>query len=250
MKLYVAGPMRGLPLYNFPLFDDATAHLRSLNYEVINPAEIDRELGFDPETGTDEDFEKLGGIEAAMSRDFAAILDCDGIALLPGWERSTGARAEVFIAQTTGRRVFKFIPHLLSPLLPLTDTGVTLPAAPADDGEVRITSATGGQKGKKLAQVSSLDPVALRTVAEVSGFGATKYAPHNFLKGYAWSLSFDACLRHLMAFWEGENTDEESGLPHLGHAAWHCMALISFLQRDIGTDDRFVQPTTNPEESA
>lgn len=108
--------------------------------------------------------------------------------------------------------------------------------------EVRFVSETGGEKGQKLAQLSSLDPKALLVLAEVSGFGAQKYAPHNFLKGYDWSLSFDAGQRHLLAFWAGEDNDPESGLPHLGHAAWHCLAMLSFLERGLGTDDRFIQP--------
>jgi hypothetical protein len=109
--------------------------------------------------------------------------------------------------------------------------------------EVRITSDTGGQKGKKLAQLSTLDPKALLVLAEVSGWGASKYSAHNFLRGYDWDLSFDACQRHLLAFWTGEDNDPESGMPHLAHAAWHCLAMLAFLERDIGTDTRFDAPS-------
>lgn len=107
--------------------------------------------------------------------------------------------------------------------------------------EIRITSETGGEKGQKLAQLGSLDPQALLTLAEVSGFGAQKYDRYNFLKGYDWSLSFDAAQRHLLQFWAGEDNDPESGLPHAAHAAWHCLAMLAFLQRELGTDDRFKQ---------
>lgn len=121
-----------------------------------------------------------------------------------------------------------------------------------DRNETIVTSATGGQKGKKLAQLSTLDPRALVALAEVSGLGAEKYAPHNFLKGYAWSLSFDAAQRHLLAFWAGENNDPESQQLHLAHAAWHCLTMLSFVDRGIGTDDRppaegaFVVPVEEP----
>jgi hypothetical protein len=108
--------------------------------------------------------------------------------------------------------------------------------------EVMVTSPTGGRKGRKLAQVSTLDPRSLLVLAEVSGWGAGKYSPHNFLRGYDWSLAFDAALRHLLAFWSGEDDDPESGLPHLGHAAWHCLALLSFGDRELGCDDRFDTP--------
>lgn len=111
------------------------------------------------------------------------------------------------------------------------------------DEEVRVTSETGGQKGKKRAQLGALDPRALRVVAEVAGYGTEKYARYNYLKGYDWSLSFDALERHLLAFWAGEDNDPESGLPHLGHAAWHCLAMLAFQQRGVGTDDRPTAPT-------
>lgn len=107
------------------------------------------------------------------------------------------------------------------------------------DEEVRVIDPkTGGEKGRKLAQLGALDPQAIMRVAEVAGFGAEKYARYNFAKGYDWSLSYDALQRHLHAFWGGEDVDRESLLPHLAHAAWHCLALLTFLQRGRGTDDR------------
>jgi hypothetical protein len=105
--------------------------------------------------------------------------------------------------------------------------------------ELRQTDeTTGGQKGAKLAQLGALDPKALYTVAEVAGFGANKYAAFNFLRGYSWALNYDAMQRHLMQWWAGEDNDSESGLPHLAHAAWHCLALLAFVIRGRGTDDR------------
>ena len=109
----------------------------------------------------------------------------------------------------------------------------------SDEHEVRVTSATGGEKGKKPQRLSTIDPLALLVLGEVSGFGADKYASFNYLKGYDWSLSIDAALRHLLKHQMGEDMDPESGLPHLGHAAWHCLAGVSFLLRGIGTDDRY-----------
>lgn len=106
------------------------------------------------------------------------------------------------------------------------------------DAEVRVTSETGGQKGKKLAQVGALDPQALLEVARVAGFGADKYERYNFLRGYEWSLSFDALCRHLFAWWSGEDKDPESSLSHMAHVGWHALALIAFEQRQVGTDNR------------
>ena len=107
------------------------------------------------------------------------------------------------------------------------------------DEETRVTDeASGGQKGSKLTQVGALDPVAVMAVARVAGFGANKYAAFNYLKGYDWSLSYNAMQRHANLFWAGEEYDEESGLPHTAMAAWHAMALTSFMLRGLGNDDR------------
>lgn len=106
------------------------------------------------------------------------------------------------------------------------------------DAEVRHTSETGGQKGVKLARYDLLPPDALEAVARVYGYGASKYDDGNWLRGYPWGWSFGALMRHLWAFWRGEETDPESGHPHLAHAAFHVLALLTFSARGLGTDDR------------
>jgi len=107
------------------------------------------------------------------------------------------------------------------------------------DAETRVTDRfTGGQKGRKLTQVGALDPVALIELARVAGYGAVKYAPHNYLKGYDWALSFDAMQRHALLFWAGEDFDTESGQSHMAMVAWHALALVSFMARGVGTDSR------------
>jgi hypothetical protein len=110
-----------------------------------------------------------------------------------------------------------------------------------DRTETMTVSATGGAKGSKLAQLGSLDPLALLALAETSGAGADKYEYHNFLRGYDWNLSFDAMQRHALLFWSGEDTDPESGHLHMTHVAWHALALVSFQLRNLGTDTRFIQ---------
>lgn len=135
--------------------------------------------------------------------------------------------------------------YYMAPEPPHEDFGVNQPT-PAytypEDGETRIVDpVTGGAKGSKLAQLGAVDPLALLEVAKVAGYGGEKYERYNFVKGYRYSLSYDALQRHLLAFWGGENTDPESRLPHLAHAAWHCLALLTFSLRGLGTDNRFPQ---------
>ncbi len=95
-------------------------------------------------------------------------------------------------------------------------------------GERRETSSTGGMKGQKPEQFSLLPWEALGEIAKVYAYGADKYARDNYRKGYNFHLSFDACLRHLSLFWQGQDLDQESGLPHLAHAAFHLNALLVY----------------------
>lgn len=98
MKLYLAGPMRGLPEFNFPAFKEARERLREGGHDVWCPAEHDaREDGFD---GSGQPITL--DYRHYMRRDLPAVLDSDAVAVLPGWERSKGARMEVDTARGCG----------------------------------------------------------------------------------------------------------------------------------------------------
>lgn len=46
--------------------------------------------------------------------------------------------------------------------------------------------------------------------------GALKYGRHNYRTvGVRGSVYYDAAFRHLTAFWEGQDIDPDSGLPHI-----------------------------------
>lgn len=105
-RCYVAGPMRGYPAYNFPAFDAAAATGRSLGWEVFSPAEMDRAHGFDETKQSDgKDVFGPAEIREFIRRDVNVIVetlraeDGDAVAVLPGWEKSTGARGEVALAR-------------------------------------------------------------------------------------------------------------------------------------------------------
>lgn len=97
-RLYLAGPMRGYPQFNFPAFDAGAAALRAAGHEVFNPADHDREvIAVDGRTVAELT------IRECMRADTAWICDnADGIAVLPGWEKSSGANAEVALACAIG----------------------------------------------------------------------------------------------------------------------------------------------------
>lgn len=101
MKIYLAGPMTGIPNFNYPAFHAAAAKLRADGHFVFSPAERDMERD-----GKDWGEESAtGNLEEAKAKGFdrrRALLDdleficreADAVALLPGWENSTGAAAE------------------------------------------------------------------------------------------------------------------------------------------------------------
>ena len=113
MKLYLAGPMRGIPEFNFPAFKIAAEILRSRGYEVFNPAEKDNERhGTDISKGNTTGDETVAAkthgfnLREALGVDLAWICEhADGIALLPGWENSKGAKAEHATAVALGLKV-------------------------------------------------------------------------------------------------------------------------------------------------
>ena len=95
MRVYIAGPMRNHPKLNFPAFDAMEQRLLNLGYEVISPAQMDRDVGFDcPDTHilTREELKDI------IARDIKAVLECDAICLLKGWETSLGANGELGIS--------------------------------------------------------------------------------------------------------------------------------------------------------
>ena len=101
--VYIAGPMRGIPEFNFPAFDAARDRWKAWGYDVISPADLDRDAGFDP-TDTGEG-NSHGFLVEAIERDVAMILymlkpnSRDAIALLPGWENSKGAAVEIALGK-------------------------------------------------------------------------------------------------------------------------------------------------------
>lgn len=56
--------------------------------------------------------------------------------------------------------------------------------------------------------------------------GALKYGRHNYrVSGVRASVYYDAALRHLLAWWEGQDIDPDSGLPHVVKAI-ACLAVV------------------------
>src|SRR5579859_7468596 len=102
-RIYLAGPMQGIPDFNFPRFNAVAKALRQGGHEVFNPAEKDIErhggtnIAVGNKSGSLEEAKKNHGfsLRQALHEDLEYItLTADTIAMLPGWEKSNGAQAE------------------------------------------------------------------------------------------------------------------------------------------------------------
>jgi len=113
MNIYLAGPMRGIPEFNFPAFFTAGRKLREQGHVVFNPAERDVQkhgfgMALNNLAGDVEQAAKDHGfsLREALAADTNYIcLHADTIALLPGWENSAGARAELALSLALGHNV-------------------------------------------------------------------------------------------------------------------------------------------------
>ena len=82
-------------------------------------------------------------------------------------------------------------------------------------------------------------PEVVNAIAAVLTFGATKYGERGWQRGMDWSRVYGAAQRHMLAFWGGDDIDEESGMPHLWHALTNMAFLVSYQALSVGRDDRW-----------
>ncbi len=83
-----------------------------------------------------------------------------------------------------------------------------------------------------------IPPEVIFALAKVFQYGAKKYAPRNWEKGMPWSKVYDSGQRHSLTFWNGQDIDEESGLPHVFHWMWNAAALVVYRETCPEKDDR------------
>jgi hypothetical protein len=113
VTIYIAGPMTGLPQFNIPAFERQTRRLRAAGYTVVSPVELDSELirneALASKTGAMPAGGKIGGETwgEILARDVRVIADTiDAICVLPNWQKSRGARLEVFVGMLCGKSIY------------------------------------------------------------------------------------------------------------------------------------------------
>lgn len=102
MKIYIAGPMTGLEDKNYPAFQSAKERCIALGHDAISPHDA---FGGDS-TRPYTDY---------IREDTKMLLECEAIALLPGWEKSRGARYELLLAQMLGLVVLESLTFTVIP---------------------------------------------------------------------------------------------------------------------------------------
>lgn len=196
-RVYIAGPMTGYPLFNFPAFDAATEEWREAGWDVVNPAEEQRKRGEPVDLPWSH----------YLRHDIRHVSTCDAVAFLPGWRDSKGATLEHHIASSLGMDLFD-----------------ALTFQPLDCGE----------KGTNPKDAIGSDKLPLHLWPELASAlgslalleGMLKYGRSNFRAiGVRASIYHDALRRHIGAWFEGEDCAPDSGLPHLAHAL-ACIAIL------------------------
>lgn len=99
-KIYIAGPMRGYPQYNYPAFNAADEWLTLQGWEVKSPAKISETFGTPSAIDANPYL-----LERLMRYEIEVLKKCNAIYLLRGWERSVGAKAELAVALREGLEI-------------------------------------------------------------------------------------------------------------------------------------------------
>ena len=239
---YISGGMSGLPDYNFPAFNDCAAKLRADGWHVFNPAE-----NFDGRTDLCAQRLHDGRFQASPERCGRPQVRDPGIVMLPAGLGRRGARVEVAMALEMGCRVIsgratsynettaESVKHSSTPASLASHSGRSVTSPPAKSASP--TRRPAGRRGQEHSSSIRSRRSSSRRLAGVFD-GSQKYSARNFEKGYAWSLSFDAMMRHLWAWWGGEETDPESGCNHMAHGIWHCFQLMLLAKYHRDLDDR------------
>lgn len=136
---YLAGPMTGMPYLNFPVFDEVANNLRAAGYDVVSPAELDsrkaREAALQNIHGDMELHGKITGEGwgDCLARDVKLIADrVDAIVTMAGWEKSKGAKLEVYVGLISHKPIYAYTPttdSLMTPIDFLTAVNIVTPKA-------------------------------------------------------------------------------------------------------------------------
>lgn len=232
--VYIAGPMSGIKFLNYPAFDVARDELTAAGCNVISPADLGRDAGYDA-TALPEDTDWSNAypgidMDEVIAQDVDVILNrADAVALIANWADSTGARAEKALAEWKKLELMYRQPdgtysHNRTQPVPVPCGPVANPKQACGDAKLPLhlwpTSAT------MYGCVGMLN-------------GALSYGRSNFREApILASTYFSAICRHLFAWWEGEDVDPVDKVPHLSALLANPAIIVDAMTHGRLIDDR------------
>lgn len=114
-----------------------------------------------------------------------------------------------------------------------------------DEKSGTITTIGGTKYDSGKPRLDLIPFEVLEEVGKVLGFGAEKYNSWNWFDGFNYGRLIAASLRHISAFQQGQDNDQETNLNHLSHALCCIMFLRALQMHNKGKDDRCKRHATN-----
>lgn len=176
MRLYIAGPMSGLPDFNYPAFFAAEAALEALGHTPLNPAKNDGQTVEEAiaSSGTNEN--PAHPWEYYLRRDIPKVVSADALVMLPGWQKSRGANLEVHIATSLGMPLYILRDGKLEPRVRIIGLSGyarsgkdTMGEALVERGYERVSFADRIREG--LYALNPIVPDGTRVVELIDSFG-------------------------------------------------------------------------------
>jgi hypothetical protein len=108
--LYLAGPMTGIPHFNFPMFDRVARDLRRKGLNIVSPAELDDPAHRDDLMDSKDGVQSKQEWASYLARDIVicAMPTCRGAVFMDGWEKSKGAQLEHAVIKGLNKPRYKY----------------------------------------------------------------------------------------------------------------------------------------------
>ena len=223
-RCYILGPMRGYEFFNFPAFDKVADELRGKGFLPVNPAQIDRDNGFNPfDLPAGYDWNVLPDcldMQDIIDRDIAALRTCDFYTCLPGWEKSSGASAEKALLDWQGAvRLFGVGTDFRLQEKQQSEPTELVPVNMMDDAQRKALPLYDG--------AISYFPNALAAVAHHSLTGQLQHGPNKPLQWHREKSQDElgSLSRHILDFAIAEKRGDREGMLEATKAiAWRACA--------------------------
>lgn len=102
--------------------------------------------------------------------------------------------------------------------------------------------------GAAKVEIDKVPPALLLNVADAMAFGAAKYGPYNWRTAkISSSVYYAAMMRHIQAWWDGEDLAPDSKVHHLAHAAASIALILDTMGSDLLNDNRPPRVVRNQE---